>query len=217
MTVDIHDCQILAGASKLLGRTVTPADYERVKKKMSEWANSAGARDAVFHALQMLKKVLLSDGRECDEARELLQHNGQRDEAGTCQYSARDDFLLNRPWVLFFSALIVWSYGFALDGPLRPFPSYLDPPANYNNTQTTLPAWDGLELARANFTNAKSFLASVGAVRNSKELEQISSGRNRVVGLLNVVSGAFEGSRWELLHEAAERLREAIALLKGND
>jgi hypothetical protein len=217
MTVNIHDCQIFAGASKLLGRTVTPADYERVKKKMSQWASSAGARDAVFHALQMLKKVLVSDGRECDEARELLQHNGQRDEAGICQYSACDDFLLNRPWVLFFSALIVWSYGFALDGPLRPFPSYLDPPPNYNNTQTTLPAWDGIELERANFTNAKSFLTSVGAVRNSRELEQISGGRNRVVGLLNVVSGAFEGSRWELLHEAAERLREAIALLKGND
>jgi hypothetical protein len=217
MGVGIHDCQIFAGASQLLGRTVTPADYERVKKKMLQWAHSAGARDAVFHALQMLKKVLVSDSRECDEAREPLQHTGRRDEAGICQYNARDDFLLNRPWVLFFSALIVWSYGFALDGPLRPFPSYLDPPLNYNNTPTTLPTWDEVELARANFTDAKSFLASVGAVRNSRELEQISGGRNRVVGLLNVVSGAFESSRWELLHEAAERLREAIALLKGDD
>jgi len=32
------------------------------------------------------------------------------------EYLVRSDKLLNRPWVLYYAVLIIWSYGYALEG-----------------------------------------------------------------------------------------------------
>ena len=56
-------------------------------------------------------------------------HNDDDDDV---PYSPRDDYLLNRPWVLYFSALVVWSYGFALEGPIDPGTA---PPLTTNEAQ----------------------------------------------------------------------------------
>ena len=126
MHVDVVDCQIFAGATRLLGRSITPQDYEGVQNRMRQtWAPSARARDATFYALRFLSQVLIPEDHEGEQV--LQRHPPKKDSdsppfdpSSSIRYSARDDFLLNRPWVLYYAALIIWCYGYALDGPIVP-------------------------------------------------------------------------------------------------
>lgn len=188
--VDIVDCQIFAGAGRLLGRSISPKDYSSAREKMTErWATKASARDATFYALKFLCLVLISDnGRPAQ--------GGQFDFINNSDYSARDDFLLNRPWVLYFSALVVWSYGYALDGAINPPPPSLNTMAEQQN-------------------DMREFLDRVGGVRAPDDLDKIRD-RNRCLGLLMVLRDSFSLSRWELLHEAANLLESCIEKLRGN-
>ncbi|EXJ89774.1 hypothetical protein A1O3_02841 [Capronia epimyces CBS 606.96] len=208
MHVDIMDCQIFAGTKRLFGRTVTNADYERVKCKVFDWAKGGSAKIGVWHALQLLRSVLLPGQ---DGSRKL--------------YNARDDHLTVRPWTLYYAALVVWSYGFAMDGVLQPFPSLLQPAASpsaasvlshsSNHSMLTM-AHDGGEFpVEAVVKDAQAFLQTVGAVKTPQHLDSIKDGRNNVVGVLVILEAAFRDSRWELLHEGAELLRNAIMLLRG--
>jgi hypothetical protein len=187
--VDIVDCQIFAGAGRLLGRSITPKDYSGAREKMTErWATKASARDATFYALKFLCLVLISDdGRPAQ--------GGQSNFINTSDYSARDDFLLNRPWVLYFSALVVWSYGYALDGPITP-----PPPAHTSVAEQQ--------------QDMRDFLDRVGGVRAPDDLDQMRD-RNRCMGLLQVLRDSFLTTRWELLHEAANLLDSCIEKLRG--
>jgi hypothetical protein len=208
MNADIFDCQIFAGIRRLFGKLVTKADYERVKCKLFDWAKGPSARVGVYHALQLLRSVMLPTK---DGAKKL--------------YNAREDYLILRPWALYFAALVIWSYGFALDGVLRPFPSLLQPDASPSGTSTLShtsnqsmlnTAHDSSEFqSEVVLKDAQAFLQTVGGVKNPQELEKIKDGRNNVVGVLTVLETAFRESRWELLHEAAGLLRNAVLLLRG--
>lgn len=207
MHVDVMDCQVFAGIKRLFGRTVSNADYERVKRKIFDWAKGHSAKVGVFHALQLLKSVILPK----DGSRRL--------------YNARDDYLMMRAWALYFAALVVWSWGFAMDGVLRPFPSLLQPAASpgaasvlshSSNHSMLNMAHDGSEFqVEAVVKDAQAYLQTVGAAKSPQHLESIKDGRNHVVGVLAILEAAFRDSRWELLHEAAELLRNAILLLRG--
>lgn len=208
MHVDIMDCQIFAGSKRLFGRAVSNADYERVKCKMFDWAKGQSANVGVFHALQLLRSVIPPTK---DGSKKL--------------YNARDDHLVIRAWASYFAALVVWSYGFALDGVLRPFPSLIQatpspgaaPTLSHSPSQSMLNmAHDGSELQLdAVVKDAHVFLSTVGAVKTPQALDSIKDGRNNVVGVLAILETAFRDSRWELLHEAADLLRNAIMLLRG--
>ncbi|KAI7583155.1 hypothetical protein KC316_g7444 [Hortaea werneckii] len=107
MHVDIIDCQVFAGSDRVLGRVVLETDRTAVQRRMREqWAPSARARDATFYALKFLREVLIPEDL-------LATQRAHPHQPLTFTYSARDDYLLNRPWVLFFALLIVWSYGYA--------------------------------------------------------------------------------------------------------
>ena len=110
-------------------------------------------------------------------------------------YSARDDHLLNRPWVLHFAALIVWSYGFALEGPLSH-------PVHIPQTREEC------------FADMRNFLRSVGGVRGPEELANIR-GRNACLGLLVTLRDMFMVTRWELMGEAAKLLNTGFDILVG--
>ena len=208
--VDIVDCQIFAGASRLLGRSITPKDYGNVREKITErWATRASARDAAFYALKFLKEVMIppeersstgSYGFPADGA--ILGHAFAQK-----TYWARDDFLLNRPWVLYFAALVVWCYGFALEGPIT--------------NSISIPGQDGpppqdLELTTAEAKDAdmRAYLDRVGGVRMPDELEG-TKGKNRCLGLLLILQESFGDTRWELTREAANLLGSCIGKLKG--
>ncbi|KAL4803147.1 fungal-specific transcription factor domain-containing protein [Aspergillus unguis] len=177
--VDIVDCQIFAGARRLMGRTITPRDYNGARKTMVEnWATKASARDATFYALKFLSECLLDHGNS-DES-EL--------------YCGREDYLLNRPWVIYVAALVVWCYGYALEGPI-----------------TNAPELATLAEQRQDM---QAFLRRVGGCREPSDLETME-GRNQCLGLLMILRDGFSNARWELLAEASNLLGSCIDKLRG--
>jgi Fungal specific transcription factor domain len=191
--VDVFDCQTFAGARRLLGRPIGVKDFAHVRDKMvNRWAKTAGARDAAYYALKFLIQVLVPPNDAAGGVTILPKAFDEQN-----RYLARDDFLLNRPWVVYFSALVVWCYGYALEGPITPSPS---------NELFAMP--DEVE------RDMKAFLERVGGVRSPAELE-FTKGRNRCLGLLMVLKESFTATRWELMHEAADRLGNCVSKLLG--
>ena len=179
MHVDIVTCQIFAGAPSLLGRTTLQADYDIAEKRIRlNWAPRAGARHATFHAIRFLAQVLMPS---------LNDPYSRAPNAPV--YSARDDVLLNRPWVLYYAMLVVWSYGYALDGPLKQPPRLTTPEEK---------AFD-----------ARNFLLRFGNIPWPQDLTTMSD-RNTCLGLLYVLQEKFKECRWELLQEAAKLLGNCI-------
>lgn len=187
MHVDAIDCQVFAGADRALGRAVTDGDRTAVQRRMKEqWAPSARARDATFYALRFLCEVLIPE-------EELTTKRKRPDQPPTFKYNARDDYLLNRPWILYFAALIVWSYGYALDGKITP--------SNYTLTTRELQIFD-----------MQRYLIRMGGVASPDDLEK-QKDRNSCLGLLLLLRERFQQPRWELLHEASDTLGSCIELL----
>jgi hypothetical protein len=186
--VDIVDCQIFARAKRLLGRTIGSQDLNSAQRRMKDnWAPTAKARDATWYALRFLCTVLLPE----ESASSIVVHSGYDDPP--FDYSARDDPLLNRPWVMYFAALIVWCYGYALEGPTTaPVPS----------------AYDFDEQVR----DMRAYLRRLGGVRSPEDLKSMR-GFNGCTGMLMVLRTVFEKTRWELLHEAALLLNNCIQLI----
>ncbi|KKK24992.1 hypothetical protein AOCH_003130 [Aspergillus ochraceoroseus] len=179
--VDVVDCQIFAGARRLMGRAIMPRDYSAAREKMVDrWATKASARDATFYALKFLS--------EC-----LLDNHGGSDAEGEL-YCGRTDYLLNRPWVIYVAALVVWCYGYALDGAIADAPE--------------------LSTVAEQRRDMQAFLRRVGGVREPSDLEAIP-GRNRCLGLLMILRDGFVNARWELLAEAADLLGSCIDKLRG--
>ncbi|KAF2276820.1 uncharacterized protein EI97DRAFT_397751 [Westerdykella ornata] len=180
MHVDIVDCQIYAGASRLLGRSITPQDYNGAQRRMKEqWAPTARARDATFYALRFLISVLVPSENNGDIPLEI-------------HYSAREDDLLNRPWVLYFATLIVWSYGYALDGPVK--------------VPYQLPTYED------KVKDMVLFLRRVGSVATPEDLQKTEN-RNACLGMLIIMRDIFKKTRWELLHEASSLLTKCLEML----
>ncbi|KAJ5610006.1 hypothetical protein N7510_006725 [Penicillium lagena] len=177
--VDIADLQIFGGAGRLMGRSITARDFRNAREKMTDrWATKAAARDATFYALRFLSACFL---------------DSPTFQSG--EYMARDDYLLNRPWALYFAALVVWCYGFALEGPLQPAPV--------------------LNSLAEQQQDMQRFLQRVGGVREPNELAGMK-GCNECLGLLILVRDSFAQPRWELLGEAARLLDSCIAKLRGS-
>jgi hypothetical protein len=189
MHVDIVDCQIFARAKRLLGRHIGSQDLHSTQRRMKDiWAPSVKARDAAYYALQFLCSVLLTDSPRSS------QPQGYDNNPILEPYSARDDVLLNRPWVLYFSMLVVWCYGFALEGECAD----VRPPSSYQ------------EAVEQTNQYLRQFcrLPSPDALRTIK-------GINRNTALMMVLKSTFLDTRWELLHEGANLLDNCILLNAG--
>jgi len=147
------------------------------------WAPTARARDATFYALQFLSKVLVPDEHTHAASGGTLPFD----------YSARDDCLLNRPWVLYFATLIVWSYGYARDGPIK--------------SAYRLPTYED------KVRDMQVFLRrALRDVRAPDDLAKMQN-RNACLGLLVLMRDMFRKTRWELLHEASNLLTKCIEML----
>ncbi|KAL8704918.1 MAG: hypothetical protein Q9201_001951 [Fulgogasparrea decipioides] len=189
--VDIVSCQIFARAKRLLGRTTLASDYRNAQVRIREhWAPKPSARDATFYALKFLVQVLTPDTAG------LKRSPSEAGMGGPTPYSARDDFLINRPWVVYMAALIVWSYGYALDGPIKSTPDLTTP-----DKQTY---------------DMRIFLERVGGIDAPGDLENITD-RNACTGMLYILRAMFEKCRWELLREGGKLLTNCIDMLLGSE
>lgn len=211
MHVDIVDCQIFARAKRLLGRAIGAQDLSSAQRRMKDiWAPSVRARDATWYALKFLYSVLVEgSGHPKPRSRPSQQHQTGPDgvimpavvasastsaSAPPPSYSARDDVLLNRPWVLYFSALVIWSYGHALEGPCP---------------DAQVPT-DRAEQVR----RTREYLVTYGGTDNPETLRAMK-GLNNNSCLLLVLQETFLTTRWELLHEGATLLGNCVALNAG--
>ena len=187
MHVDVVSCQVYANAKRLLGRTTLQEDYAQAQRRIRDtWAPKASARDAAFYSLKFLRKVLMPDSGN--------PHQRALDGKAEVSYSARDDSLLNRPWVLYFATLIVWSYGYALEGPMTKIPD--------------------MTTREQQVFDMRRYLTGVGGVKAPDDLAAMK-GRNACMGMLYILRDMFDKCRWELLHEAANLITNCIAMLKG--
>ena len=226
--VDMVDIQIFAHSKCLLGRNVTAKAFDLASQRVKEWATSPGAREAVFHALKFLSDVLTPETASASTPSSSTMsqsttapsqttsptpskssvtqfyphshhhHPPQVHRPVKLSYSAREDPLLNRPWVLYHAALIVWAYGYALEGPVSSNPRHPPP--------TSLATKIG---------DMYAFLGRVGGVRTPEELLSCAGQRNGCVGLLMVLRDLFRDARWELLREASDLLGNCVELLVG--
>ncbi|KAL1841545.1 hypothetical protein VTK73DRAFT_3457 [Phialemonium thermophilum] len=63
MRVDIVDCQVYAGAKRLVGRRISTRDYANIVSRMKAWARLPSTRHAVLHAFRLLYHVLVDPRR----------------------------------------------------------------------------------------------------------------------------------------------------------
>lgn len=203
MHVDIVDLQIYAGSRKLLGRAITRHEAENTRKRMASWAPSARARDATFYALQFLSRVLLpeetrgvhfSENEDEQSPTPTSSRTIPPTSTGVPVYNARDDHLLNRPWVLYYACLVVWSYGYALEGPLQ---------------QPVVP-----EKLEDIYAAMRAYLKASKRLNAPEELGSMT-GKNSCLGLLLTLKHMFKECRWELLKEANLRLENCVRILTG--
>jgi len=191
MHVDIVDCQIFARAKRLLGRAIGTQDLNSAQRRMKDiWAPSAKARDATYYALRFLSTVLMPEEGGSPDS------NGYSGSGElVVPYSARDDVLLNRPWVLYFAALVVWCYGYALEGP---------------SPDTVVPT-----TPQGRIREMKQYLERYGSITSPEELKLLKGVSNNSA-LLLVLQEIFGDTRWELLHEGAILLDNCVQLNAGS-
>ncbi|PCD25677.1 hypothetical protein FGRA07_10873 [Fusarium graminearum] len=129
--ISMPELCIFAGVPQILGRTVSSVDWRRTEAKIKEWVASPGAIGGVYHALQLIRLILLQ---------EEPKRGGMASEAGGLpsawfpssypKYDAGSDKLLVRPWALYYASLVLWAYGFVQDGNIEPFPDHLQYPTS---------------------------------------------------------------------------------------
>ncbi|KAK8017303.1 hypothetical protein PG993_013629 [Apiospora rasikravindrae] len=187
--IDIVDCQVYAGAKRLLGRKITARDFGNVVARMRTWSSQPSTRHAVLHAFKLLNQVLV-DPFQRPRPR---YHVGTGGLIQNTQYSCRSDPDPHRPWILYYATLSIWCFVQAL---------------GYDNSRssmaTTLPS--RMSLAE--------YLTSVSSLHALDKHTSASLGAG-LPDLLDTVGSLAAESHSELLQEAHGRLEQCREMLAG--
>ena len=190
--VDIIDCQVYAGAKRLLGRKVSTRDYMNVQTRMKAWANLPSTRHAVLHAFKLLYRVLV-DPRRNEKKRPMQPSLGAISLPPITRqtYSCRSEPDPHRPWIMYYAALSIWSFVCALGGNAGSrghsmIPALVDPIGNHSRIV--------------------KYLTNVAC---QAELSETTKALDLAGGLPDLLEGLhniFSEANFELLREAHERL-----------
>lgn len=180
---DILECQVSAGANRVLGRVMRKQEAEHARWRIrNTWAPTVEARKATFYALRFLCSVFCkpTDGDQfCDRG-------------FIINYATSNTTLPMHRWVLYFAALIVWCYSYAVDGPAQ---------VQSSNGSTI-------------DENIQDMLHFLRLTEKIKSPEDVAFHRlNGCGGMLKVLSYIFRMGTWELLHEGADLLTNCIQLI----
>ncbi|AEO63029.1 uncharacterized protein THITE_2107875 [Thermothielavioides terrestris NRRL 8126] len=197
--VDIIDCQVYAGAKRLLGRKVSVRDYTNVVARMRVWATLPSTRHAVLHACKLLHRVLVDPRRSASVGdRERLDIGSgvvSLPPMEVQSYSCRNEPDPHRPWVMYYAALSVWSFVRALS----PQDSVHDPPPHASG-----PFRPGKPLP-VNYRRVAAYLTNIANLPEMTESAALSL-RDGLPDLLDALRSVFAEAHSELLQEAHERL-----------
>ncbi|KAI3318789.1 zinc finger protein zas1 [Xylariaceae sp. AK1471] len=190
--VDMIDCQVFAGAKRLLGRKVSSRDLANVNSRMVLWAGQPNTRHAMLHAFKLLHRILV-DSRQKKIA-STQQYGGNS--LGAIQYSTRADTDPHRPWIMYYATLSIWSFAQALKGqgqPTRPLS-----PSRMRRGLNTVPEY-------------------LSRIAKLSELDSATSATlcDGLLELLDVVFSLASQSHSELLKEACNRLENCKELMYG--
>ena len=217
MQADIIEAQIMAGAPKVVSRTITAADRDRVGRRLSHWRETPGAELAFQHAVQLLLEYI-PEGSET---------------AGIPHYSIADDSLTIRPWTLYYAALIAWCYVFVKQHPNESMSAAssdssgnngsrrASPERNTSRNQSAIPdrmahAHRSIQLFHPSKTPGRQGFYSNPMTKQGgidKAIQTYSLAQ--LTRTLKALEHTLRQSRWELLREAAERLRKALEMLSA--
>ncbi|KAF6813234.1 hypothetical protein CSOJ01_04745 [Colletotrichum sojae] len=182
--VDIVDCQVYAGAKRLVGRKVSTRDHSNAVTRMRTWANSAPTRHAVLHAFRLLYRVLVDQRGP----KRRTSSFGSLPEPVSVFYSCCNEPDPHRPWIMYYAALTIWSFVQALGIPNRVTPS-----GRYSEVARYLAHFAGLEELTDEY---------------ARDLSE------RLPELLELLRASLGQSHSELLREASDRLRLCREMLK---
>ncbi|KAI0546132.1 fungal-specific transcription factor domain-containing protein [Xylaria curta] len=189
--VDIIDCQVYAGAKRLIGRKVSSRDLSNVNTRMASWAGQPLTRRAILHAFKLLHRILV-DPRQKKIA--LIQEPGVNS-AGPIQYSTRADPDPHRPWIMYYATLSIWTYAQALKG----------------QSQITQPYHVSSRMRRG-LNLVPEYLSRIAKL---SELDSATSATlcDGLLELLDVVYPLLAQSHSEILREACNRLENCKELM----
>ncbi|KAL2754851.1 hypothetical protein ACRALDRAFT_2028107 [Sodiomyces alcalophilus JCM 7366] len=204
--VNIIDCQVYTGAKRLVGRKVSTRDYANAVTRMKSWATTALTRHAVLHAFKLLHRVLVvGAGADPDSIRS--RSNGGFGPALQppqleAYYSCHSESDPHRPWVLYYAVLTICSFVLALGGRA---------PRQSNGL-----GGDGGE-GRAP-SSREPYVRTVTYLSRVARLPELTVEMARTLGdglpdLLQMLRESLEGTHFELLREARERLEVCRELL----
>lgn len=128
--ISMPELCIFAGVPQILGRTVSSVDWRRTEGKIKEWVASPGAIGGVYHALQLIRLILLREEPRRGMTSEASGMSSAFSPSAYPKYDAGNDKLLVRTWALYYASLVLWAYGFVQDGNIEPFPDHLQYPSS---------------------------------------------------------------------------------------
>ncbi|KAK9430330.1 fungal-specific transcription factor domain-containing protein [Lipomyces doorenjongii] len=203
MRVSIYDLQIFCGIHRVLGRPTRHQDYLASKRRISDWAISERAPDAALHAVESIYEAFV-----IGDLGSYYRAEG---------YSAGEDTFVHRASILSHCAQVVWAYGFCLEGPESSVLSERDK----NTLSTGRSADDELEDEEeyakiVPVEDGRVFLERLHRAKTGRELESME-GKNHTVGLLRMVSDALKSSKWQMMKEFTDVLRECIQRSLGRE
>ena len=208
LNVDIIDCQVYAGARRLLGRKVSTRDYANVVARMKSWATLPSTRHAILHAFKLLHRVLVDPRWSIpdDSGRISATGNMTLPPINGTLYSCRNELDPHRPWIMYYAALAIWSFVRALnhkESSQDPVEQQQVPPG-FPQSKAPPPPVDHRRVA--------VYLAGVS---NLPELTESAATelRDGLPDLLDALRSFFWEAHSELLQEAQERLRVCKEIL----
>ncbi|KAH0429074.1 hypothetical protein CcaCcLH18_08701 [Colletotrichum camelliae] len=182
--VDIVDCQVYAGAKRLVGRKVSTRDHSNAVARMRTWSNAPSTRQAVLHSFKLLYRVLVDQRGP----KRRTSSYGSLHEPVSVFYSCRTEPDPHRPWIMYYAALTIWSFVQALG-----IPNKNAPPGRYS------------EIAR--------YLAHFATLDELND-ESAMGLNERLPELLDLLKTSLEQSHSELLREASDRLKLCREMLR---
>ena len=190
--VDIIDCQVFAGAKRLLGRKVSARDQTNVSSRMAVWAGQLTTRQAMLHAFKLLHRILVDPRQKKISS---AQSFGGNNVGNNIQYSTRADSDPHRPWIMYFAILSIWSFAQALRH-------------KGHTTHCQSPNRTRRERTAAEYLSRVAKLSELDPATSATLCDGLQE-------LLDVVASRLSQSHSEILKEACARLANCKELMFG--